>query len=344
MTEASPLDPTTVRGRAPRSAGYDPRTSRPWPATVRRPTRPASLRRSRARRQLHDLAARQGSRRGQRPRQPVVGLLHRPLRGAGRGRRRRRAGRASSSSTPTPCAPGWDERRAAGIAPEVSRRTVPAGLPRLGPGPPRGASRAPAGSPTCSSGWPTSADPTCAPLFAGWRALERPAAGDDLARVAFGAHLMREHRMAVHAVAVRAARHAPAGRDPRRAGRAGQRRLLRLARALPRRDRPGGRPYGRRGPDQPPRRARLRPPRRRRCRHASAPCSPKPSPCPPASDNRRKVTLYPLHSRFRHTHGCGRFSGQGCRGARLSCGAWRRRCRGGAGPWAGCRARERWRR
>ncbi len=48
------------------------------------------------------------------------------------------------------------------------------------------------------------ADPTCAPIFAGWRALPLPEARDDLARVSFAANLLREHRMAVHGVAVRA--------------------------------------------------------------------------------------------------------------------------------------------
>ncbi len=41
-----------------------------------------------------------------------------------------------------------------------------------------------------------------APLFFGWRSQPRPEVGDDLARVALAAHVLREHRMAVHAVAV----------------------------------------------------------------------------------------------------------------------------------------------
>ena len=53
------------------------------------------------------------------------------------------------------------------------------------------------------------ADPACAPLFAGWRVQPRPEPGDDRARAALAAHLMREHRMAVHAVAVRAAQLGP---------------------------------------------------------------------------------------------------------------------------------------
>ena len=48
------------------------------------------------------------------------------------------------------------------------------------------------------------ADANAAPIFAGWRALGRPERGDDLERVALAAHQMREHRMAMHAVAVRA--------------------------------------------------------------------------------------------------------------------------------------------
>jgi hypothetical protein len=53
------------------------------------------------------------------------------------------------------------------------------------------------------------ADPLCAPVFAGWRAQPRPEAGDDRARVSLAAHVLREHRMAVHAVAVRAAQMDP---------------------------------------------------------------------------------------------------------------------------------------
>jgi hypothetical protein len=64
------------------------------------------------------------------------------------------------------------------------------------------------------------ADATAAPIFAGWRALARPEAGDDLARVALAAHLLREHRMAMHVVAVRALQMHP--RDAILAGEGGE--------------------------------------------------------------------------------------------------------------------------
>ena len=64
------------------------------------------------------------------------------------------------------------------------------------------------------------ADETAAPIFAGWRALDRPEVGDDLARVALAAHLLREHRMAMHTVAVRALQMHP--RDAILAGEGGE--------------------------------------------------------------------------------------------------------------------------
>ncbi len=103
---------------------------------------------------------------------------------------------------------GWAERRAAGISPEVGaerfRQACFAwGRARLD-GFADAARLADLLEPLAAQ-----ADPVCAPIFAGWRALDRPEVGDDLARVAFAAHLLREHRMAVHAVAVRAMRMRP---------------------------------------------------------------------------------------------------------------------------------------
>ncbi len=98
---------------------------------------------------------------------------------------------------------GWAERRAAGVAPDLGAERFRQACFEWGRARLDGfdsAGRLAELLETLADG----ADPTCAPIFAGWRALARAEVGDDLARVSFAAHLLREHRMAVHAVAVRA--------------------------------------------------------------------------------------------------------------------------------------------
>ncbi len=103
---------------------------------------------------------------------------------------------------------GWAERRAAGIAPDVGSERFRQACFAWGRARLDGFGDA-ARLADLLEGLAAEADPVCAPIFAGWRALDRPEVGDDLARVAFAAHLLREHRMAVHAVAVRALRMRP---------------------------------------------------------------------------------------------------------------------------------------
>jgi hypothetical protein len=97
----------------------------------------------------------------------------------------------------------WAERQAAGVTPAVGAEGFRQGCFAWGRARLDGFDSAARLADLLES-LADAADPTCAPIFAGWRAMARPQAGDDLARVPLAAHLLREHRMAVHAVAVRA--------------------------------------------------------------------------------------------------------------------------------------------
>ena len=192
-------------------------------------------------------------------------LLRRSVRRAGRGRRRVVLRLSVFFYEPDTRASRWAERRAAGLAPEVGAERYRQACFAWGRARLEGFEGAGRLADLLE---PLSTPPTprAAPIFAGWRALRpsragrRPGPGG-----ARRAPAARAPDGACTRVAVRALQMDPLDAILSGVGRRGQRRLLRLAPALPRRVAPGGRP---------PRPSRT---------------SPTPSPNPPSTPSTRRA-------------------------------------------------------